>query len=237
MNWLAKIGLHLRLNLLLLQQVFFRKDKREAIVSMGLQEVRQGDFSALFYAVDRAGGVDGCKPSTAAKAALAYQEAGRNAEARRLLEDALKKWPEDGLVLSGYGSCLVAEGRFQEGVAYLTKGLAQRPKDPWLLSCLGAAYYGLNQWAESRRFYLESIQNNPQGLPLGLLYSFAAHAEAQLGLWPEAASHWREAAVLLPKDGEIGYNLGDALLHAGDYRGAIEALMQSLRLGDSARPA
>jgi tetratricopeptide (TPR) repeat protein len=72
---------------------------------------------------------------------------------------------------------------------------------------------------------------HPRSDELGGIYEGLGQLAAQLGEWNEAARCWREMAALLPRDEYVWYNLGDALVHAGDYHGAIDALSKDLRRG------
>jgi tetratricopeptide (TPR) repeat protein len=204
---------------------------RSSILHLGFEAAEGRDFASFFRAVDLVGGLAGWDSPTLAKAALVEYDAGRPADAERILKEAMERAPSDPGVLMCYGRYLHDEGEFNLSLDYLKKALAARPNDPWVLGTIGAAYFGLGEMVEARRFYSESIRNYRPGPEMGWMYSCLGHAASRMQDWGEAARAWRKAAALLPEDEEVWYNLGDALLSLGDYRNAIKALRKNLRLG------
>jgi len=228
---LARLWWRMRVWALRIRAWTLRRDEGQPILHLAFEAARRNDFVGFFRAVDLAGGLSRWGAETVAWAALTYYDAGRTLEAAGLLAVALEKEPENALVLGCYGDYLQKEGEYQQSAEYLEKAHAARPDDPWTLSRLGDAYRCLGEWKRARQRYLEALSQKPPQTDTGLVYSGLAHVAAKQGDWSEAARCWQEAASRLPMDEEIWYNLGDALLQAGHYREATEALRKSLRLG------
>jgi Flp pilus assembly protein TadD len=228
---LARLWWWMRVGALRIRGWVLRRDEGQAILDLGCEAARRYDFAAFFRAVDWAGGVSRWGPQTLAWCSLPYYDGGRKQQAGRLITAALEMAPKDAVVLGCYGKYLQNEGRFRESIEYLERALAGRPNNPWILSLLGQAWRCLGKWEEARKYYLDAMRQDPDEDLAGVVNSGLAHVAAQLGDWSEAARCWRKAAMRRSWDEEIWYNLGDALLHVGDYHGAIKALKKNLRLG------
>ncbi|HUX00570.1 MAG: tetratricopeptide repeat protein [Phycisphaerae bacterium] len=228
---------HVRLAILRLRALVFRRDERKAILLHAFRASQNGDFRGFARCIELVGGISQWDPQTLACAAVRYSDAGESESARRLLAQALEKRPDDPLVLLCYGNYLFKERQFQKAADCLKKALEGLPNDPWGLTTLGHTYFWLGRLEEARQCYLDSISHrDPHDLVVAEIYDALGQIAARLEQWEEAAQHWREAVTRSAKNGLFWYNLGDALLHAGDYRGAVKALRRSIRLG-SERPA
>jgi len=221
----------MRLWLLRIRARLLRRDERARIIDLGFEAAQRADFGGFFRTVDLVGGLADWDAQTLAWAALAYYDAGHTVEAERLLALALEKEPNDAMVLMCYGRHLLHERRLRESIEYLRKAVASQPENAWALGRLGDAYRCSADYEHAQQCYLEAMRHNPGEVDAGVLYSGLGHVAAQREEWDEAARCWREAASRLPRDEEVWYNLGDALLHAGQYREAIKALKKNLRLG------
>lgn len=222
---------HVRLWLVRIRARLLRADQRARIMVLGFEAAKRDDFGGFFRTVDLVGGLSGWGVCTLAAAALVYYRAGQATEAGSLFATALEEGADDPYVLKCYGKYLYQEERFAESLECLKKAVSGCPNDSWALAWLGGAYFRMGDTQEARRCYAESLRQGPAESDVGSVYSGLAHAMARLEDWDEAARCWREAASRLPRDEEVWYNLGDALLHIGRYREAIEALKRNLRLG------
>jgi tetratricopeptide (TPR) repeat protein len=183
-----------------------------------------------------AGGVSGWNAAGVAWAALIYYDAGQTSLAETMFARALEQEPGDPTVLQYHGEYLQRKGCFQESIGYLERAACARPEDADAWASLGDACWHLDQWEKARQYYLRAVSCHPGREQLGRIYYGLANVAEELQDWNEAARCWREAAERLPRDECVWYSLGNALLHAGDYQGAIEPLTRNLRMG-SGRPA
>jgi tetratricopeptide (TPR) repeat protein len=225
-----------RLCLLRVRGWLLRRDEHRAIIALGFEAAQHGDLAGFFRTVHFVGGLSGWDAPTLASAASVYYDAGQTREAKGLFEAAIEAKPEDATVLANYARYLFKEGRVEDSLAHLERALKARPEDPWIMAWLGGCHFRLGNMAEARRWYMQSLEHDPDLSDIGSIHSYLGHIAARTQEWQEAAQHWRLAAPQLPGDEEIWYNLGDALLHVGDYHGAIEALEKNLSLG-SEQPA
>jgi len=233
---LARLWWWIRVGALRIRGWALRRDEGKAILRLGCEAAQRHDLAAFFRAVDWAGGVSRSGPQMLAWCSLPYYDGDRKQEAARLITAALEMAPNDAVVLGSYGMYLQNEGRFRESIEYLERALAARPTHPWTLRTLGDDWRCLGEWEQARKYYLDAMRQKPDEDEAAVVESGLAHVAAEMGDWSEAAQRWRKAAMRRSWDEETWYNLGDALLHIGDYRGAIKALRKNLRLG-SEQPA
>jgi len=233
---LRRLWWRFRVDLVWMKGRVLHLDVRERLGRMAMEAASRYDYREFMRIMDLAGGVSDWSPAWVAITALVYYDMGRIVEAERHITIALEKEPLDPTVLSCYGEYLQKKGAFQDSIEYLDRAAAAIPADARTWALLGHASRMLGQWDKARQYYLRGVGCRPGTEQLANLFDGLGHAAAQLGEWREAARYWREATAGLPRDECVWYNLGDALLHAGDYQGAIEPLTRSLRMG-SGRPA
>jgi len=226
----------LRLWLVRFRARLLRQDERADVVFVGLKAGRRGHFGVFLRAIDLVGGLAGWDAATKATAAGTYYDAEELSEAANLFAAALEESPEDPIILSNYGWYLFKNGDYEESLRYLKRALSFCPNDPWIMAWIGGCHFRLENMEEARRWYSQCLENDPDLTDVGYVYSHLGHVAARTGHWEEAIRYWREAATHLPRDEEIWYNLGDALLQAGQYKEAIDALEKNLRFG-SEKPA
>ncbi|MBM3515123.1 MAG: tetratricopeptide repeat protein [Alphaproteobacteria bacterium] len=84
---------------------------------------------------------------------LGYSWLDRNenlAEARRLIEAAYKKRPDDGAIIDSLGWAMYLAGEYQDAVTYLEKAVEQEPSDSAINGHLGDAYWKVGRRNEAR---------------------------------------------------------------------------------------
>jgi len=206
-------------------------DPRPRLCKLAFEAAQRRQYGQFFLALDLADGVSDWHPAWLANVALAYYDAGRVADAEEQLATALEKAPEDPTVLACYGEFLQKKDLHNDSIPYLVRATGMMPANARSWGLLGEAYRVSGLGAKARECYLRALECQPGSQELGWIYNSLAFLAADLGDWTEAARFWREAAARVPRTEYVWYNLGDALLHAGDYRGAVQALRKDLRVG------
>ncbi len=145
-----------------------------------------------------------------------------------LFQKALSLSPDNSMVLKGYAEYLRKEGRYEEAIPYIEKGLAIDPLATDHLFELGRAHYYLGRFDESLAAF-EKIRmlnpTNPQG------YYGASGVYMTLGDYANAGILQEQAARLDPDDYETISFLGWAYLSLGDEISAYEWLGRALDKG------
>jgi tetratricopeptide (TPR) repeat protein len=226
----------MRLCLLRLKGALLRCNVRKELMKLAREAAYHRDFRVFFRATGLAGDLSDESASTLSWMAILYCEGGQQSEAERLFAAAFEKVPDDPTLLAYYGGYLQMGQLFRESIGYLQRALTAMPHEAWIWYRLGESYRCLGEWEKARECYLSSMERDVDGSETGANNNGLAYCASQMGDWKQAAVYWQEAAARLPHEGEIWYDLGDALVHAGDYRRAIMALRKSLRLG-CRRPA
>ncbi|OGA37735.1 MAG: hypothetical protein A3G24_02750 [Betaproteobacteria bacterium RIFCSPLOWO2_12_FULL_62_13] len=96
--------------------------------------------------------------------ALGYTLADRNerlAEARELIETALKLAPEDPFIMDSMGWVLFRLGQNKEGLNYLQRAYALRP-DPEIAAHLGEVLWVAGERAQAQKIWSEVLKEHPR---------------------------------------------------------------------------
>jgi tetratricopeptide (TPR) repeat protein len=96
--------------------------------------------------------------------ALGYSLAERNmrlAEARELIEQALKLAPDDSFIVDSMGWVLYRMGNLPEALSWLRKAFAERP-DPEIAAHLGEVLWVTGDRGEAEKVWLEGSEKNPK---------------------------------------------------------------------------
>ena len=96
--------------------------------------------------------------------ALGYTLADRNerlAEARELIETALKLSPDDPFILDSMGWVLFRLGQKQEAITYLKRAFGQRP-DPEIAAHLGEVLWMYGERDEARKIWNDVLKEHPK---------------------------------------------------------------------------
>lgn len=165
------------------------------------------------------------------------QQRGDDAEARRLLEDVLHKYPGNRKAQAGLdrlggdaGDVLRELAALGDPVAILSKGadLAERfPREPRLWEMLGSAYLAIKDHGQAERMLHVALRNNPR---FALAHATLAKVLARQGRPAEARTSAEEAIRLAPDLADAHHALGKVLLDARDYMEATGALLRAIAL-------
>jgi tetratricopeptide (TPR) repeat protein len=96
--------------------------------------------------------------------ALGYSLAERNmrlAEARELIEQALKLAPNDSFIIDSMGWVLYRMGNHAEALTWLRKAFAERP-DPEIAAHLGEVLWVTGERGEAEKVWREAVERNPK---------------------------------------------------------------------------
>ena len=151
-----------------------------------------------------------------------------------LFRKALSLSPDNSMVLKGYAEYLRKEGRYEEAIPYIEKGLAIDPLATDHLFELGRAHYFLARFDDALAAFAKIRMlspANPQG------YYGASGVFMALGDYANASIFQEQAARLDPDDYETISFLGWGYLSLGDETSAYKWLGRALDKGpDQALP-
>jgi tetratricopeptide (TPR) repeat protein len=85
----------------------------------------------------------------------------RLAEARELIEQALKLAPDDSFIVDSMGWVLYRMGNLPEALSWLRKAFAERP-DPEIAAHLGEVLWVTGDRGEAEKVWLEGSEKNPK---------------------------------------------------------------------------
>ncbi len=144
-----------------------------------------------------------------------------------LWRDTVAKNPAASMAWFNLGDVLSREGRHEEAIAAIGRGLEWRPGDPYALNDLGNALAILGRSEEAVALFRQALDAKPD---FGSAHTNLGHALDDLGRPEEALRHYRRAVELEPDSPEILNNLGVALAKAGLPQEAQPHLEAALRL-------
>jgi protein O-mannosyl-transferase len=231
-----------------------------ALVAGGLTVARVGDYgSVLGIWQDSVG-----KYPRSARARLnlgvELLHAGRPAEARIHLMDAVALEPGYALARYNAGLAWQAEGKIPEALVEYAAAVRLAPENPDMQVNLGNALVLVGRAAEALPHYAEALRLKPSAdvhfnraealIALGRSTEAAdaweagvalepagpewrrraALGYAQTGRWSEAARHFAELVRLEPADAEAHANYGNVLLLSGQPSAAAREYEAALRL-------
>jgi tetratricopeptide (TPR) repeat protein len=226
------------------------------LTALGNEALMQGRFETAIEHYRRALGVDKGSFQALFNLALAHQQLGKDAEARRWYEEALKISHDNPEVLSNLGFLAFRAGEFKQAEDYFLDAARQAAggaaaADHWFN--VGAARERITLWNEARRAYEECLALDATHFGghfnLGTLYLGALADQPQALEKAEAALS--KARELAPNRAEAWVNLalcherlgrGDAL---AEFDQAVkvasptyqpQALFSRARFHDRARP-
>ncbi len=144
-----------------------------------------------------------------------------------MLEDVVRKRPENVRALSDLGLALVKQRRFEEGVSYLSQAVKMFPDNPANFNALGLAEYYQGHSSEASKYFQKAIQLGPDydeaQMNLGL--TFAALGEVE-----KAKEQYLKALSLDPNFAEANNNLGSLYLDLGKYQQAMDYCLKAINL-------
>lgn len=154
-----------------------------------------------------------------------YQDQGRDADAFRELEAAVRNDP-----LSMDGFCALAALHLKQGnkelaTIMLNKAAGGKQLDKNSLCRLGDLYLEINYLTEAERVLRRALELNADNalMTLGKLY-------LRQKRFNEAVSIVSKALELTPENGDISYNLGLIRVEMGDHAGAAKDFQRALTI-------
>jgi tetratricopeptide (TPR) repeat protein len=159
--------------------------------------------------------------------AIAAEQLGQPAEARRLYGAALAVAPQNGGIWNGYANLLSTLGESEAAIAAWQKAVAAAPglMEAWLN--LGNASIARDP-ALARQAFDRAVALAPRDARVLAGRGRLAQSESRLG---EAIADYEAALALNPADRITRHNLGTALRSAGRPEAAIAALEQAMADG------
>jgi arylsulfatase A-like enzyme/Flp pilus assembly protein TadD len=194
-----------------------RPDMVSALLVLARLERSRERIDAAIALLERAIAANPEDPSAPAMLASYLGEAGRAAQALRLLDPYLRRAEPPLDVLQAHGTALARLGRSQEALAAFARVRERDPDSPLLLVQMATVHLERGEAARAEPLLEEALRLNPDlGLAhhhLGLLCLAAADAAG-------AERHLRRALELEPMDVDSQLNLGLLLTRQGRVREA-----------------
>jgi tetratricopeptide (TPR) repeat protein len=214
--WLEVIP-HLPQDARLLEQDYFRRALKTDIDAAELQVRARPE-----------------EPSAHNLLAMRLLQAGRAADARAHLDEALRLNANDAEARSNLGTVLQAEGRLTEAMAQLQQAARLKPGDDRLRFNLGNVLQAAGRTDDAAREYRRAIQINPENAD--------AHFNLAMLLGPqnrvdEAVEHLRRVIEINPQNADAYRNLAVAFELQGRPAEAVAHLMTALRIEPESQAA
>jgi len=164
--------------------------------------------------------------------ALKYAQAGRNTDAQRELDHALRLNPDDAEARSNLGSVLQSQGRLAEGIGHLRAAARLKPRDDRIRFNLGNGLLASGNVDDAVREYEAAIALNPDDADAHFNLAMVLGPRGRLA---EAIDHLRRVVDINPRNGEAYRNLALALSLQGRVDEAVPVARTAVRLApDSA---
>lgn len=166
-------------------------------------------------------------------ALLTTSHTGAYLSQEALWRDTLAKNPAADMAWFNLSDVLSRDGRHEEAITAIERGLALRPDDPFAFNDLGNEYVLLGRPAEAVAFFERSLQiapNHPSA------HNNFGNALSDLGRFEQALHHLQRAVEIEPDNADYLNNLGVALAKAGRPEEGLTTLERAhtLRPDDAA---
>ncbi len=158
-------------------------------------------------------------------------ELGLLQDAETSYRSALALQPDQAEIHNNLGTVLFEQEKLGEAVAAYRHALALQPDYAEALNNLGAALYGQGALQEAEMDTRRALALAPDFAQA--LGNLGAILKAQ-GRFDEAGAVYRRLTVVRPHSSEGLNGLAEILAFQGDAATALETILKSLRLGDSA---
>ena len=146
---------------------------------------------------------------------------GQPAEAADVFRDVTQLRPEDALAQVALGSALLALGDAEEADAEFAEARRRNPDDWVIRDQIALAHSNWGDLVAAVEEQRGSVLRFPR---LAVVHKALAHAYEAAARADDAIAEFREAVRLDPRFSSAYLFLGRALIEAGDYRAALEAL-------------
>jgi len=165
--------------------------------------------------------------AVAACMALTWSQAGYWKNSETLFRHALQTTQDNG-VMEGYlGGVLLDEGRVEEALPHLQRGVAFNNEKLGVHGLLAKALLAKERVGEALDQFQIDVNSDPDNP--AAQYNFGC-ALLENGLAGKAVPHLQKALQLRPELAEFHYKLGNAFMQTGRAEEAIRQYEESLRL-------
>ena len=166
--------------------------------------------------------------------ATRYLSAGRVADARMQLEEALRVDPRDAEAHSNLGTVLQAQGRLADGMQHLRTAVQLKPKGDSVRFNLGAGLLAVGQPDAAIREFRTAIALNPENADAHFNLGVILGPRNQLD---EAIAHLQRAVEINPLNADAYQNLALAYGLQRRIDEAIASAQTAVRLKPDSAPA
>ncbi len=202
-------------------------------VRASLSPGRQADLDAAVRAAVDAAFYDGDRPESLLRAANLYNQRGNPAEARRLLEIAVERYPWSAPVYVNFADLERALGRDEAALARIDAGLLDLPEAPALHVARGLALVRLDRRDEGLGAFRRAAALAPDDPYNAYVLGLAEHAAGSVedafrtlqtaaDRFPAYADLWFALATMARDRGDVlaatGYAARGRAMAAGDGR-------------------
>jgi tetratricopeptide (TPR) repeat protein len=198
------------------------------------------------------GGAD--DPEAAVRQGSQLREQGRLAEALRVLDQAVQRFPTSGPVYAARARVHASQGNVKNAVADATRATELAPRDPGCWTTRGLILAGQEAWARAEQDFDKALSLKEDPSSLGLrgrcrfmlgryaqaladyslalqslpedrsLWDFRGETYGALGQWDKAVSDYTQAVRLVPTHAPYRRNRAGAYFAQGEYRRAVADL-------------
>lgn len=160
-------------------------------------------------------------------AILTWQRNALWNDAVALMEDNLRRSPDNVRVMVMLGNAYVAKKRVDEGLKLIEKALQLNAKYDFAYTALGKVLIDQGQGAEAIAPLRQGLQYQPGSV---VLHEYLGIAYGQTGDYQRALDHFQKAQSLKPDDASVYTNIGVVYSWMGDNQQAAEYFERSLQL-------
>jgi len=187
---------------------------------------RQKDYPRAIALYRRAVADAPADPDARYNLAVTLQEAGRAAEARQALEEAIRRDSSRPEAHNGLGIALAAEGNLLQALDQFDRAVELDPRDARAQNNRGNILRQLGRVEEAERAYRRATELAPR---YAEAWNGLGTLEVARGRPAAAIPDFERALVLAPQYHEVRLNRGIALETMGETRSAVAAYQDFLR--------
>ena len=151
----------------------------------------------------------------------AYAENGRTEEGQRLLEQAMRLSDQYDFAYTGIGKILIDQGRGDEAIPTLLRGVERFPRSVKLHEYLGIAFGQVGDTERALSHFRQALQLDPDDASLytniGVVYSWRGDQR-------QAAEYFERSISLAPDSEKALFNYASTLFELGDRAKAFDLL-------------